>query len=86
MGGAEGVGSTWGMVPVRRHCKASTAHFLRSVARPYPVTPLGVFALGCRFDRWDAIKAINAPNLGRPVQACRACQKHAGMDTLGPAG
>ena len=55
--------------------KACTAHLCTSVAWSYPVTPLAVFALGCRFDSWDAINAINAPNLG---SAC--------PDAVGPAG
>jgi len=66
--------------------KADTAHSLWSVAWSYPVTPLAVFALGCRFDRWDAIKAINAPNLGQPAQPCPPVPEHAGMDNVGPAG
>jgi hypothetical protein len=63
MGGAEGVGSTWAWSRFDGNVKASTAHSLRSVAWSYPVTPLAVFDPGCRFDRWDVIKATNAPNL-----------------------
>ena len=85
MGGAEGVGSTWAWSGFDGNVKACTAHSLRSVAWSYPVTPLAPFALGCRFDRWDGIKAINAPNLAQPVQACahaKACRH----ETLGMAG
>ena len=82
MGGAEGVGSTWGMVRVRRQRQGLHGLLCRSVAWSYPVTPLAAFGLSGAFDKWDA---INAPNLGQPVQAC-AHAKHAGMETLGPAG
>jgi hypothetical protein len=62
--------------------KACTAHSLRSDAWSYPVTPLAAFGLSDAFDNWDA---INAPNLGQPVQACahaEACRH----ETLGMAG
>jgi hypothetical protein len=81
MGGAEAVGSTWGMVPVRRHLKkACTAHISRSVASSYPVTSLAAFGLSGAFDNWDA---INAPNLGQPIQPCPACHR---MPAWAPSG
>ena len=82
MGGAEGVGSTWCIVPVRLLFKADSAHLSMSDARSYPVTRLAAFALSGAVDNWDA---INAQNLGSlPRQA--PIPKHAGMKTLETAG
>jgi hypothetical protein len=39
----------------------------------YPVTPLGVFALGYRFDRRDAINALIAA-LSRHAAPAKACR------------
>jgi hypothetical protein len=47
---------------------------------------LGVFALSGAFDKWDAINAINAPNLESACSGMPPMPEHAGMDTLGPAG
>jgi hypothetical protein len=73
MGGAEGVGSTWAWSRFDGNIKASRAHSLRSVALSYPVTPLEVFALGCRFDRRDAINALIAA-LSRHAAPAKACR------------
>src|SRR5215211_2946237 len=74
MGGAEGVGSTWAMVPVRRQRQGLHGPVCRSVAWSYPVTPLAAFALSGAFDKLDVIHAINALNLGA---ACPAMPAHA---------
>jgi hypothetical protein len=82
MGGAEGVGSTWCIVPVRLHLQGLYGPLSRSDGRSYPVTPLAAFGLSDAFDNWDA---INAQNLGQPAQACahaKACRH----ETLGMAG
>ena len=83
MGGAEGVGSTWCIVPVRLHLQGLYGPLSRSDARSYPVTSLAAFGLSGAFDKWDA---INAPNLDEPVQAgahAKACRHER---TLGMAG
>ena len=74
------MGSTWGMVPVRLHLQGRHGPLPRSVACPYPVTPLGASALSDAFDKWDA---INAPNLGQPVQPYRPMPKHAAWTPSG---
>jgi hypothetical protein len=51
MGGAEGGGVDMGMSRFDGNVKADMAHFLGALPGSYPVTPLAVFALGCRFDR-----------------------------------
>ena len=66
-GGAEGVGSTWCMVPVRLHVQGRYGPLSMSDAWSYPVTPLAAFGLSDAFDNWDA---INAQSLDLPVQAC----------------
>jgi hypothetical protein len=81
MGGAEGVGSTWCIVPVRLHLQGLYGPLSMSDASSYPVTPLAAFGLSDAFDNWDA---INAQNLDQPVQACahaKACRH----ETLGMA-
>jgi hypothetical protein len=80
LGRCRGGGVDMVHVPVRRQGKADGL-LPRSVAWSYPVTPLAAFALSGAFDKWGA---INAPNPGQPRHAAHA--KHAGMDTLGPAG
>jgi hypothetical protein len=73
-GRCRGGGVDMGMSRFDGNVKACTAHLSRSAASLYPVTPLSAFGLSGTFDVWDA---INAPNLGRPVQACahaKACR------------
>jgi hypothetical protein len=82
MGGAEGVGSTWRMVPGSTLLQGLYGPLSMSDASSYPVTPLAAFGLSDAFDNWDA---INAQNLDQPVQACahaKACRH----ETLGMAG
>ena len=76
MRGAEAVGSTWAMVPVRRQRQGLHGPVCRSVAWSYPVTPLAAFALSGAFDKSDAINAINALNLGQPARPCPPMPKH----------
>jgi hypothetical protein len=81
MGGAEGVGSTWRMVPGSTLLQGLYGPLSMSDASSYPVTPLAAFGLSGAFDNWDAINAL----IVSPVQACRPCQtcRH---ETLGVAG
>jgi hypothetical protein len=63
--------------------RAFTAHLSRSVAWWYPVTPLAAFGLSGAFDKWDAINAINAPNLESACSGVPPLPEHAGMKPSG---
>jgi hypothetical protein len=78
-GRCRGGGVDMGHVPVRLHLQGLYGPLPMSDGRSYPVTPLAAFGLSDAFDNWDA---INAQNLGQPVQAC-AHAKHAGMKPSG---
>jgi hypothetical protein len=73
-GRCRGGGVDMGMVPVRRQRQGRHGPLSRSVAWPYPVTPLAAFALSGAFDKWTRSEHRTLVSLPRHAAHAKACR------------